>query len=54
MLKLLEDRELAGRLGRAGREYVRGHFLLPRLLRDEAALLSSLGSDGLVAAGARR
>jgi trehalose synthase len=46
MLKLLGDRELAEQLGRSGREHVREHFLLPRLLMDELALLSSLGSEG--------
>ncbi len=47
MLELLEDRELARELGRSGREHVREHFLLPRLLRDELRLLASLPrSDG--------
>jgi trehalose synthase len=42
MLKLLNDRELAEQLGRSGREHVREHFLLPRLLMDELRLLSTL------------
>ncbi len=42
MLKLLNDRELAAELGRSGREHVRQHFLLPRLLMEELALLRSL------------
>ncbi len=44
MLKLLNDRELARELGRSGREHVREHFLLPRLLMEELALLVSLTS----------
>ena len=35
MLELLNDRELAEQLGRSGREHVREHFLLPRLLMEE-------------------
>jgi trehalose synthase len=31
-----------GRFGRAGREHVRRHFLLPRLARDELGLIKSL------------
>ncbi len=46
MLKLLSDRDLAEQLGRSGREHVREHFMLPRLLMEELALLVSLGSDG--------
>ena len=42
MLELLEDRELARKLGRSGHKHVRAHFLLPRLLRDELRLLASL------------
>jgi trehalose synthase len=45
MLELLEDRELAAQLGASGRERVRERFLLPRLLMDELALLSSLRSE---------
>ncbi len=51
MLKLLEDRELAEQLGHSGREHVREHFLLPRLLLEELELLASLHSDGPVTAG---
>ncbi len=43
MLRLLGDRDLAAELGRSGREHVRRHFLLPRLLGEELALLASLG-----------
>ncbi len=42
MLALLSDRELAQQLGRSGREHVREHFLLPRLLMEELRLLASL------------
>jgi trehalose synthase len=42
MLKLLNDPELAVALGRSGREHVREHFLLPRLLMEELRLLSTL------------
>jgi len=44
MLRLLGDRALAEELGHAGREQVREHFLLPRLLLDELRLLASLGA----------
>ena len=33
-LRVLRDPELGKKLGRAGKEYVRTHFLTPRLLRD--------------------
>jgi len=33
-LRILEQPEVGKRLGRAGKEYVRTHFLTPRLLRD--------------------
>lgn len=39
---LLNDRADAGARGAAGREHVRGNFLITRLLRDELALLASL------------
>jgi trehalose synthase len=42
MLKLLNDNALAERLGESGREHVRQHFLLPRLLMEELALLRTL------------
>jgi trehalose synthase len=45
ILELLRDRELARELGRSGHEHVREHFLLPRLLMDELALLRSLASS---------
>ena len=45
MLALLNDSELAAELGRSGHERVREHFLLPRLLMEELALLRSLGSQ---------
>ncbi len=41
---LLADRELAAQLGASGREHVREHFLLPRLLLDELTLLRELSS----------
>jgi len=42
MLKLLGDRELAEQLGHSGREQVREHYLLPRLLMEELGLLATL------------
>jgi len=33
-LQILRDEELAVKLGRAGKEHARQHFLTPRLLRD--------------------
>lgn len=41
---LLGNRELASALGASGRERVREHFLLPRLLLDELSLLADLGA----------
>jgi trehalose synthase len=41
-LKILRDPELGKRLGRAGKEYVRTHFLMPRLLRDWLRIFSEL------------
>jgi trehalose synthase len=46
MLKLLNDRELSEQLGQSGREHVREHFLLPRLLMEELRLLRTLNSSG--------
>jgi trehalose synthase len=46
MLRLLQDRQLAAELGERGREHVREHFLLPRLLMEELRLLRSLASPG--------
>ena len=42
MLKLLSDSELRDQLGQSGRERVREHFLLPRLLMEELRLLATL------------
>jgi trehalose synthase len=39
----LEDPELGKTLGRAGKEYVRTHFLMPRLLRDWLRIFNELG-----------
>jgi trehalose synthase len=33
-LQILREPDLGKRLGRAGKEHVRTHFLTPRLLRD--------------------
>jgi trehalose synthase len=40
--KVLNDPELGKRLGRAGKEHVRRHFLMPRLLRDWLRIFSEL------------
>jgi trehalose synthase len=40
--EILEDPELAKRIGRAGKEHSREHFLTPRLLRDWLELLTEL------------
>lgn len=45
IVKLLNDPQSAERLGKAGHEYVREHFLLPRLLRDELTFLDTLIGD---------
>ena len=42
VLELLGDGSAAAALGRSGREHVREHYLLPRLLADELRLLASL------------
>lgn len=42
ILALLADPVQRGAYGQAGREHVRGHFLLPRLVRDTLALVKSL------------
>ena len=42
MLSLLGDPSAAEQLGRSGREHVREHFLLPRLLMEELRLLATL------------
>jgi trehalose synthase len=44
-MELLSDPELARALGQSGRERVRNHYLLPRLLLDELALLVILDHD---------
>ena len=41
-IKILNDPELGRRLGRAGKEHVRTHFLMPRLLRDWLRIFSEL------------
>ena len=41
-IEILEDPELAKRLGRAGKEHAREHFLTPRLLRDWLDLFTEL------------
>jgi trehalose synthase len=41
--EILADPELGKRLGRAGKEYARRHFLSPRLLRDWLQLFTELG-----------
>jgi trehalose synthase len=42
VLELLRDPARADELGRSGRDHVREHFLLPRLLAEELRLLGSL------------
>lgn len=39
---LLEHPDIAHELGQKGREHIRENFLMPRLLRDELALIKSL------------
>jgi trehalose synthase len=41
-IEILEDPELAKRIGRAGKEHAREHFLTPRLLRDWLELMTQL------------
>jgi trehalose synthase len=41
-VELLRDPRLATQLGAAGRDHVREHFLVTRLLADELRLLASL------------
>ncbi len=43
-VEILEDPELAKRIGRAGKEHAREHFLTPRLLRDWLELLTELAA----------
>ncbi|HEX9870909.1 MAG TPA: glycosyltransferase, partial [Candidatus Tectomicrobia bacterium] len=42
VLHLLHHPGERGAFGRAGREHVRQHFLLPRLVRDELRLIKEL------------
>ncbi len=44
-LQLLHDRQLARQLGQRGREHIRQHFLITRMIEDELTLLSSFGRD---------
>jgi trehalose synthase len=41
-IEILKDPELAKRIGRAGKEHAREHFLTPRLLRDWLTLFGDL------------
>jgi trehalose synthase len=41
-IQILKDPELAKRIGRAGKEHAREHFLTPRLLRDWLTLFGDL------------
>ncbi|MFC2107846.1 glycosyltransferase [Candidatus Bipolaricaulota bacterium] len=43
VLKLLKDPDLCAEFGKAGREHVRGRFLIPRLLLDWLNVLKGLG-----------
>ena len=43
-LEILQDPALGKRLGRAGKEYARRRFLMPRLLRDWLELFEELGT----------
>ena len=43
-LEILQDPALGKRLGRAGKEHARRHFLMPRLLRDWLELFEELGT----------
>ncbi|MFQ5846977.1 MAG: glycosyltransferase [Candidatus Methylomirabilales bacterium] len=49
VLKLVDHPGVRAEFGRAGRERVRQEFLLPRLIRDELALVRSLLADGAAA-----
>lgn len=46
MLYLLQHLEEAQRMGQAGQEHVRRHFLMPRLLRDYLRLFVELAQQG--------
>jgi trehalose synthase len=41
-LRILREPDLGRRLGRAGKEHVRKHFLTPRLLRDWLRIFQGL------------
>jgi trehalose synthase len=41
-VEILDDPELGKKLGRSGKEYVRTHFLMPRLLRDWLRIFTEL------------
>jgi trehalose synthase len=43
-IEILKDPELGRRLGRAGKERTREHFLTPRLLRDWLRMFTALES----------
>ena len=45
LVRLLTNRTLARRLGRAARERVRDHYLLPRMVRDELRLYQAILED---------
>ena len=45
-LEVLADPGLGRRLGRAGKEHVRRHFLMPRLLRDWLRMITALEGQG--------
>jgi trehalose synthase len=46
ILRLLRDPDWARKLAERGRERVREHFLLPRLLMNELTLVKDLLADG--------
>ena len=43
-IEILDDPELAKRIGRAGKEHAREHFLTPRLLRDWLQLFTDIST----------
>jgi trehalose synthase len=45
-IEVLADPALGRRLGRAGKEHVRRHFLMPRLLRDWLRMITALEGQG--------
>ena len=45
IITLLQNPDLAKRMGRAGRESVRRKFLIPRLLRDHLSLYASMVAE---------